>query len=901
VIRSGGDTIVFSTIQSSAKSVDDTLGYDLIIIDEADNSIRGEWENLATLEYIAQIPGSLGVRPHIIPMSGTPDRESLDIFGAPVYSYSMDEFLMSPWAPQINYHLMTNPAVSDTELVGLMQEIRSIQDMEYGTKKKTCLAQFRSKLDDILLRFSGYDTLAKHMNEKIDLGEKTLIFVPKIEDAKRLKESLAPLLADRGISVVDIHSESDESDRSIIEAFRDDDHPLQILIAVDKLNRSIDVPDCHNIIFLRNTNSRKIFIQQLARWLRGDQTQIYDYVMNLSNIAYLHDIQDRISKWGYTTHGTPNTESKITLFLRKRPMYEGDGDVSESMRSIDFYDICGLYLSERSKIELSSLWTTQETILSTLKAHNIENYTDLRNFGPGKFTQIFGVSDLGKFLGITLTKINLDTLYELSKKLGWEVPAVKPSEEKEKISLWTTQETILSTLKAHNIENYTDLRNFGPVKFKQTFGVSDLGQFLQKRIVFILQYTLYELSKKLGWEVPAVKPSEEKEKISLWTTQETILSTLKAHNIENYTDLRNFGPVKFKQTFGKSDLGKFLGITLTKINLDTLYELSKKLRWEVPAVKPSEEKSLWTTQETILSTLKAHNIENYTDLRNFGPVKFTQTFGASDLGKFLGITLTKINLDTLYELSKKLRWEVPAVRPSEEKSLWTTQETILSTLKAHNIENYTDLRNFGPVKFTQTFGASDLGKFLGITLARITLDTLYELSKKLRWEVPAVRPSEEKSLWTTQETILSTLKAHNIENYTDLRNFGPGKFKQTFGKSDLGKFLGITLARITLDTLYELSKKLRWEVPAVRPSEEKSLWTTQETILSTLKAHNIENYTDLRNFGPVKFKQTFGTSDLGTFFGTTFRTLTLDNLYDLAKKLGWEVPEIKPSEERKKK
>ena len=198
-------------------------------------------------------------------MSGTPDRESLDIFGAPVYSYSMDEFLMSPWAPQINYHLMTNPAVSDVELVGLMQEIRSIQDMEYGTKKKTCLAQFRSKLDDILLRLSGYDMLAQHMNDKIDLSEKTLIFVPKIEDAKRLKESLAPLLVNRGISVVDIHSESDESDRSIIEAFRDEEHSLQILIAVDKLNRSIDVPDCHNIVFLRNTNSKKIFLQQLAR------------------------------------------------------------------------------------------------------------------------------------------------------------------------------------------------------------------------------------------------------------------------------------------------------------------------------------------------------------------------------------------------------------------------------------------------------------------------------------------------------------------------------------------------------------------------------------------------------------------------------------------------------------
>ncbi|MCA9378434.1 hypothetical protein KC711_06165, partial [Candidatus Peregrinibacteria bacterium] len=75
-------------------------------------------------------------------------------------------------------------------------------------------------------------------------------------------------------------------------------------------------------------------------------------------------------------------------------------------------------------------------ILSTLKAHNIESYTDLKNFGSVKFGQTFGVSDLGKFLGTTITYINLDTLYELSEKLGWEVPAMKPSEEvEEKVPL----------------------------------------------------------------------------------------------------------------------------------------------------------------------------------------------------------------------------------------------------------------------------------------------------------------------------------------------------------------------------------------------------------------------------------------------------------------------------------
>lgn len=234
-------------------------------------------------------------------MSGTPDRDSLSIFGSPVYSYSMDAFLLSPWAPYINYHLMADPDVSEEELANLTYEIRAIQAMEYSTKKKKALSEFRDKLDAILLRMKDYESLAKHMREKIDLSEKTLIFTPKIEDAKRLREALVPLLQDQGISVVDIHSESDQSDHSIIEAFRDNENPLQVLIAVDKLNRSIDVPDCRNIVFLRDTNSKKIFLQQLARALRGEDTQIYDYVMNLSNIAYLHDIQERASRQLYST------------------------------------------------------------------------------------------------------------------------------------------------------------------------------------------------------------------------------------------------------------------------------------------------------------------------------------------------------------------------------------------------------------------------------------------------------------------------------------------------------------------------------------------------------------------------------------------------------------------------
>jgi division protein CdvB (Snf7/Vps24/ESCRT-III family) len=76
---------------------------------------------------------------------------------------------MSGYAPDINYHLMTHPKVTEKEIQALHKEILEIQQYVNIGKKRLALRTLRQKLDQILLRMSGAKELAAHMHEHIDL------------------------------------------------------------------------------------------------------------------------------------------------------------------------------------------------------------------------------------------------------------------------------------------------------------------------------------------------------------------------------------------------------------------------------------------------------------------------------------------------------------------------------------------------------------------------------------------------------------------------------------------------------------------------------------------------------------------------------------------------------------
>ena len=99
---------------------------------------------------------------------------------------------------------------------------------------------------------------------------------------------------------------------------------------------------------------------------------------------------------------------------------------------------------------------------------------------------------------------------------------------------------------------------------------------------------------------------EHVEKTSELLTQEDWIRALNRYNITSGDELLEKGSTWFTKTFGRSNLGTFLGRILRNINTKELRELALKLGWEV--------KAELLTQEDWIRALKEHNITSGDEL-----------------------------------------------------------------------------------------------------------------------------------------------------------------------------------------------------------------------------------------------------------------------------------------------
>jgi superfamily II DNA or RNA helicase len=81
-----------------------------------------------------------------------------------------------------------------------------------------------------------------------------------------------------------------------VEAFASGDFP--VLLARDVLNEGIDIPDANILIFLRNTESPVVFLQQLGRGLRKaegkEKVIVLDFVNNVERFDFVYSFFSRL-------------------------------------------------------------------------------------------------------------------------------------------------------------------------------------------------------------------------------------------------------------------------------------------------------------------------------------------------------------------------------------------------------------------------------------------------------------------------------------------------------------------------------------------------------------------------------------------------------------------------------
>ena len=106
---------------------------------------------------------------------------------------------------------------------------------------------------------------------------------------------MANYFKEKGIAAEAVHSDttrlSPELRQAYIQDFRDNN--LQILFTVDIFNEGVDFPDVEALLFLRPTESKTIFIQQLGRGLRLNPYKthviVLDFIGNFKNVERIKD------------------------------------------------------------------------------------------------------------------------------------------------------------------------------------------------------------------------------------------------------------------------------------------------------------------------------------------------------------------------------------------------------------------------------------------------------------------------------------------------------------------------------------------------------------------------------------------------------------------------------------
>lgn len=237
------------------------------VVDESHHSMADTYK--PTLDYFTF--------EHHTGVTATPDRLDIkdigDIYGEPSYVLTLGRAIAQGKLASVDYYVITDE----------IAEMRKLFD-DYGNQypigefNKTLFAPKRE--DEIV-------SIAQRYGKEVSGQVKRLGFCTSIEEASRFAELFENAAA--------IHSRlSRRRQRELLQQYRDGE--LEALFTVDMFNEGVDIPDANQLLFLRSTASKNIYLQQLGRGLRitalKKRVQVLDFVNNAEHLL----LADRIWK-----------------------------------------------------------------------------------------------------------------------------------------------------------------------------------------------------------------------------------------------------------------------------------------------------------------------------------------------------------------------------------------------------------------------------------------------------------------------------------------------------------------------------------------------------------------------------------------------------------------------------
>ncbi len=262
-------TVLFASLQMIARHRErfDPNEFDYIIVDEGHHGKAETYE--PTIDYFNP--------KFLLGLTATPDRADLQdirsIFGHEVYSKSLAEALGEDLLAHPDYRVIVDDI--DQEV---LRELLEEEDLSLSDLNKRI---FIPRRDEEIVRI-----IKEKIEEKGIKNPRIIGFCASIEHSERIAKLLPSSEA--------LHSKLKDKDakQRLFDQFHSGE--IEGLITVDMFNEGVDVPDANVIIFLRNTASETIFLQQLGRGLRKtedkDEVLILDFVANCDRLLMIEKL-----------------------------------------------------------------------------------------------------------------------------------------------------------------------------------------------------------------------------------------------------------------------------------------------------------------------------------------------------------------------------------------------------------------------------------------------------------------------------------------------------------------------------------------------------------------------------------------------------------------------------------
>lgn len=273
--------IVFASFQTMHRHVRKFRPdeFDCLIVDESHHGKAPTFEEV--INYFQPQDWVLGI-------TATPDREDehdiRDIFGHEVVNIPLEIGIANGWLTPLEYRLIT-----DNIDTAKLKQIAA--DVLQGRKRISI-----RDLNELLFIEARDEEVVAEINRYSGKG---IIFCESVAHAEHFLQFLPDART--------YHSQKTrEENRSTLEMFRRGE--IEFIIVVDKLNEGIDIPDAERIVFLRVTDSKRIFLQQLGRGLRKapgkEKVIVLDFVGNCNRLQQVKEIIERVRT--YAPRNPPN-------------------------------------------------------------------------------------------------------------------------------------------------------------------------------------------------------------------------------------------------------------------------------------------------------------------------------------------------------------------------------------------------------------------------------------------------------------------------------------------------------------------------------------------------------------------------------------------------------------------